>query len=173
MQQRLTATVTTREYALIAAHYGDRTAARSGVPLMRHVDHGIAILDAIGASNAARRAFCIHPLVQADADLVVHAHTIATELDTYVVMLAIEYRHVANAALSTRVLASATDIALSPLAEVNAMLVADKVQNRADFLRHHAPTHPRAAELARYFALWLERLGISEARYAELVSVMA
>lgn len=89
----------------------------------------------------------------------------------YVIALALEYRNVANAALSTRVIASASEIALSPLDEVNAMLVADKVQNRADFLAHHAAVHPRARELARYFELWLERLGIDETRYQSLVRV--
>ena len=68
-------------------------------------------------------------------------------------------------------LAGAADIALSPLADVNAMLVADKVQNRKDFIAHHRATHPRSAELDCYFALWLERLGVTEARYAELVAV--
>ena len=33
-----------REYRAIAAHYGSRTAKRSGVPLIRHIDQGLAIL---------------------------------------------------------------------------------------------------------------------------------
>jgi hypothetical protein len=89
-----------------------------------------------------------------------------------VVALALEYRHIANATLSQRSITSSTEIPLSPLAEVNEMLVADKVQNRYDFVLHHAATHPRASELARYFTLWLERLSIDEARYAELVAIM-
>jgi hypothetical protein len=162
----------TLEYRAIATHYGTRVARRSGVPLMHHIDEGLAILHAIGASALAQRAFCLHPLVQADADLAASAPRLR-ELsdDAYVLALAFEYRNIANAALSTRVLASAADIALSPLADVNAMLVADKVQNRKDFIAHHRGTHPHSAELDRYFALWLERLGVTEARYTELVAV--
>jgi hypothetical protein len=161
----------TREYLSIQRWYGDRTAARSGQPLLHHIDEGLQILARLGASDAAARAFCIHPLVQADADLAANAARIAeATTDPYIALLAIEYRHVANAALSSRPLASSADIALSPLADVNAMLVADKVQNRKDFLRHHRDTHPRRLELARYFDHWLARLAIDDARYAELVA---
>lgn len=163
---------TTREYRAIAAAYADRTARRSGVPLIQHIDEGLAILDAIGATAAAQRAYCLHPLLQADAELAANIDRVA-ELtdDPRVLALAMEYRHIANATLSTRAIASAADIPLSPLFEVNAMLVADKVQNRKDFIAHHRGTHPRSDALDRYFALWLERLGISEARYAELCEV--
>jgi len=160
-----------REYAAIALHYGERTARRSGERLMRHIDHGLAILSKLGATAAAQRAFCVHPLVQADADLAANAACLVELGDVHVAILALEYRRVANAALSTRELASADEIALSPLAEVNDMLIADKVQNRHDFLRHHRDTHPRAEALERYFRLWLERLGVAEARYAELADV--
>jgi hypothetical protein len=161
----------TLEYRRIAEHYGTRTARRSGVPLIRHIDQGLAILRAIEAPEIAMRAFCLHPLLQSDDDLRANVSRI-DELTSQprVAALAIEYRHVANAALSTRVLASAAEIALSPVAEVNQMLIADKVQNRSDFLHYHAATHPRSRELARYFALWLERLGIDDRRYAELVA---
>jgi hypothetical protein len=159
----------TREYAAIRRWYAGRTATRSGVPLIRHIDEGLTILERIDASLAAAQAFCVHPLVQADAELVIHAPRIAdATADPYIALLATEYRHIANAALSSRALASASDIALSPLADVNAMLVADKIQNRKDFLRYHSEGHLRRAELARYFELWLERLGIDDARYAAL-----
>lgn len=159
----------TREYRAIEKHYGDQTAERSGVPLIRHIDHGLAILAAIGASARARRAFCLHPLVQANEDLAASYPRLGTLTDDpRVLALALEYRHVANATLSTRPITSAADIPLSPLGEVNDMLIADKVQNRADFEAHHEGTHPRSTELARYFRLWLERLGVDEARYAEL-----
>jgi hypothetical protein len=168
----MTTTITSsREYIAIARHYGTRTARRSGVPLMRHIDEGLAILARLSATTAAMRAFCLHPLVQEDRDLAASYPQI-TQLtdDIHVAVLAIEYRHIANLTLSTRPLGSAADIPLSPLAEVNAMLVADKIQNRADFLAHHRATHPRAAELDRYFRLWLERLGIDEPRYAALLA---
>lgn len=162
----------TREYRAIAAAYGDRTARRSGVPLIQHVDEGLAILDAIGATDAAKRAYCLHPLLQADADLAATIDRVADLTDDpRVLALAMEYRHIANATLSTRDITSAADIPLSPLPEVNAMLVADKVQNRKDFIAHHRGTHPRSDALDRYFERWLERLGVSEERYAELCQV--
>lgn len=160
-----------REYLAIARHYDTRSAQRSGVPLMQHIDHGLTILARIGASEIAMRAYCLHPLVQADDELRARfARLDELTDDPRVAALAIEYRHVANAALSTRELASVEAIALSPLPEVNAMLVADKVQNRRDFERHHRETHRRAAELERYFARWLERLGIDETTYAQLIA---
>ncbi len=158
-----------KEYRAVAAHYGDRAAARSGVLYMHHIDEGLAVLDRIGATERAMRAFCLHPLVQLDADLEAF-YPRAGELtdDPQVLALGMEYRSVANATLSPRSIASAADIPLSPLAEVNEMLVADKVQNRKDFLLYHRATHPRRAVLDRYFRLWLERLGVTEARFAEL-----
>ena len=161
----------TREYRAIAAHYGMRVAARSQVPLIHHIDEGLAILAHLGASAAAQRAYCLHPLVQEDAELAAHA-TRLHELseDPEVLALAFEYRNIANATLSFRVISSAADIPLSPLPEVNRMLIADKVQNRADFIAHHLGTHARSEALDRYFRLWLERLGIDEARHAELVA---
>jgi len=160
------------EYRRIAEHYGTRTTRRSGVLLMRHIDQGLAMLRAIDGTETAMRAFCLHPLLQSDADLAANYERVGNlAADPWVIVLAIEYRSVANAALSARGIAKASEIALSPLAEVNQMLVADKVQNRSDFLMNHAATHPRRRELARYFELWLERLGVDEAQYRDLVEV--
>ena len=162
----------TREYRAIAAHYGTRTALASGQPLIRHIDQGLKILERIGASDLAQRAFCLPPLVQADADLAANISRLRDLTDdVQVIALALEYRNIANATLSTRMLTRAEEIRLSPLPDVNAMLVADKVQNRADYLRFHRDTHARSEELDRYFRLWLERLGINEERYTELAAL--
>jgi hypothetical protein len=128
---------------------------------------------AIGASQRAMRAYCLHPLVQADADLAAHYERLAEYTDdVQVAALALEYRNIANATLSMRPIASPDEIPLSPLREVSDMLIADKVQNRADFVRHHLGIHPRSEELDRYFRMWLERLGVDEARYVELTSML-
>jgi hypothetical protein len=75
-----------------------------------------------------------------------------------------EYRNVANAYLSkrrlTKTMSLGAQVRLSPLKEVNDMLIADKVQNFKDFKIHHSKTHPRAAELNGYFTNWLLRLGV-------------
>jgi hypothetical protein len=160
------------QYRLIATFYGERRARRSGVRLMNHIDEGLRILDALGASREAKQAFCLHPIVQADEDLAraaAEGGALRTPgLDPLAVALALEYRAVANAYLSTRTVVALEEIRLSPLPDVQAMLVADKVQNRKDFELHHRATHPRAAELAAYFERWLRRLGVSEERYREL-----
>ncbi len=159
------------EYKSIAREYGDRRAKRSNVPLIVHIDEGLVLLQAIDASETAMRAFCLHPLLQDDASYAANMPRVHDLTDDMTVLAtALEYRRVANAALSDRTYRSVADIALSEVRDVNDMLVADKVQNRKDFLRHHLATHPRSAELDRYFQLWLERLGISEARYNELVA---
>lgn len=163
----------TREYRAVALHYEERTARRSGERLLKHIDDGLRILVAIGASRRAMRAYCLHPLVQADADLASHYERLADYTDdVQVAALALEYRNIANATLSTRPIASPDEIPLSPLREVSDMLIADKVQNRADFVRHHLGIHPRSEELDRYFRMWLERLGVDEARYLELTSML-
>ncbi|MDB4931156.1 MAG: hypothetical protein JWM10_3640 [Myxococcaceae bacterium] len=158
----------TREYAAIARHFGGRRAARSGVPYMNHIDEGLAVLRDLGATERARRAWCLHPMLQLDADLPgSYADLAALSDDPGVLVLAMEYRNVANAYLSRREVASIGEIALSPLPEVADMLRADKVQNYKDFLLHHGDAHPRAAALHRYFAQWLARLGVGEARFSE------
>ncbi len=149
------------EYRAIEAAYSDGRARRSQVPLMHHIDEGLAVLRRIGASPQAGRAFCLHPLVQTDAALAANAHRVAALTpEPRVLALALEYRNIANATLSQRPIAGPEDIPLSPLAEVQQMLVADKVQNYKDFVLHHGRTHPRRHALDRYFALWLARLGV-------------
>lgn len=160
---------TTREYRAIERAYGARRAARSGVLYMNHIDEGLGVLRHFNASERARRAWCLHPLVQSDealAESFPRLHEL-TE-DPQVLALALEYRNIANAYLSHREVEGVGDIALGPLADVADMLRADKVQNYKDFLLHHRETHPRREALERYFRLWLERLGISRETFATL-----
>lgn len=157
----------TREYRAVSAFYGDRRAARSGVHYMHHIDEGLAVLRALGATDRAWRAWCLHPLVQPDDCLAVWYPRVAEITDDpRVLTLALEYRNIANAYLSHRVVSSPDEIALGPLPEVADMLRADKVQNYKDFLLHHRDTHPRRAALDRYFRLWLARLGLSDETFA-------
>jgi hypothetical protein len=154
------------EYEAIERHYGDRRAARSGVPLMHHIDEGLRVLHRyLGASARAMRAYCLHPLVQGDAEL--RASWASGLLDTFepaVVALALEYRNIANAFLSPMEghpgYDDAARIARSPLVEVDHMLIADKLQNCKDFRLYHAASHPRAAALERYFQQWLRALDV-------------
>ena len=159
----------TVEYKLISAHYGNRVARRSQVPLMNHIDEGLVVLDRISATDQAKRAFCLHPIVQTDEDLKANYPMVASTCDAWVVMLAIEYRSVANEFLSDKIPAHKWDtIRLSPLFEVNEMLVADKVQNYKDFITYHRDTHARSKELSEYFLLWLATLDIPAETYNSL-----
>ena len=152
------------EYRLIQSHYADRVARRSGVPLINHIDEGLSVLDAISATDNSKRAFCIHPLLQRDEDLALYYQMVTACCTSDVVLLAMEYRNVANRWLSDSAL-SPDPPALSPLQAVNDMLIADKVQNRKDFLRYHQATHERSSELTVYFTRWLDALDISSETY--------
>ncbi len=151
----------TPEYHKISAYYGDEKAKRSGVYLMEHIDQGLYILKRIGASDEAMRAFCLHPLYQADADLQVHFQADLTGISARVIILAMEYRNIANGYLSSRTIRSLDDIRLSPLPEVNQMLIADKIQNFKDFALFHRGTHARHVELESYFIDWLKKLDVN------------
>lgn len=167
-------------YLLISDHYDDRVAARSGVPLINHIDQGLLILNDIRADEVTRQAWCLHPMLQSDKDYLRFEGRVSSwrrrtktrEISYRAVMLAMEYRAVANAYLAPiRVEAGA--IKLGPDQRISDMLVADKVQNRKDFEEYHLDTHPRSAELQLYFKLWLDRLGISEERYDRLRRIAA
>lgn len=166
-----------KHYAAIREFYGDQRAARSGALLIAHIDEGIALLDAIGSTTRAKEAFCIHPLLQDDSALLISLERGSIlerhQLDTAALVLAMEYRRVANAYLAHHCQSTADDIELSCVPDVNQMLIADKVQNRKDFERFHLGTHPNNQKLKLYFSNWLRRLGISEERYVELCRSVA
>jgi hypothetical protein len=165
--------VGTREYRAVEQFYGDRTTKRSGVPLMHHIDEGLAVLATIGARDVTMRAFCLHPLLQDDQQLVTKLQRLTELTDSvHVVAYAMEYRRIANAAPHTKPLATADEIPLSPLPEVQQMLVADKIQNCKDFIMHHRGSHRRSAELDHYFKLWFERLRVTAADFAELFAAL-
>ncbi|MBM9579580.1 hypothetical protein JWG45_20755 [Leptospira sp. 201903070] len=148
---------TSKEYEWIREFYGEKKAERSQVPLIRHIDEGLEILSEIGASEFAKRAFCLHPIFQSDTDLREN-HPRASDVEGYVMMLVMEYRKTANSYLSKRTIQSIDEIELSPLLEVNQMLYADKIQNQKDFRIYHASSHGRSQELEEYFKNWLKRL---------------
>lgn len=162
------------EYKLIAKVYKHMYTKRNKVPYINHINEGLDILEAIGGSYNAQLAYCLHPIFQSD-DLFLRmvrdprTPQGITKLSQMAVALAVEYRHIANDSLSNDILVlqDANSIRLSPIKDVNDMLIADKVQNRKDFELYNLD-HPRANELKVYFRNWLEKLGISEERYQEL-----
>ncbi len=151
----------TTEYKWIQSIYGDGRAKRSDVFFMNHVDEGLAVLTWIGASDVAKRAYTIHPIYQSDEDLsIVYQDNMNKTLSQQVIIAAMEYRSVANEYLSKRIINSISDIRLSPLKDVNDMLIADKVQNYKDFELYHKGKHMRSNELDEYFINWLMKLGV-------------
>lgn len=168
----------TRAYELISEHYAMQCAKRSGVPLINHIDEGILILDWLGEPQRVKDAYCLHPMLQTDKDLNANWKEVCIEMldqedGTEIVMLAMEYRSVANDFLSDKVNGAVfTDIRLSPISAVNSMLIADKIQNRKDFEQYHLGTHDRSDELDKYFKIWLQRLGVSKEMYQNYVEVL-
>jgi len=166
-------------YNQIKRYYGDKSTKRFDVPLINHIDEGLTILNIIGASKYAKAAYCIHPMTQGDESLSEWFYgenwlenMYECDHNGQVIALALEYRSVANECLSDRDIVSAEQIRLSPLKEVNDMLIADKIQNRKDFETYHKYTHDRSNELDRYFKMWLERLSITEERYQEICFII-
>ena len=124
------------------------------------------------------RAFIMHPLLQGDSDFNDFTtrmqrsggnfSTILGKVSPRVLVLVLEYRSVANEYLAKCASRDAAKIRLSPLKEVNDMLIADKVQNRKDFDLFHARHHENRERLGEYFRQWLAALHVNEASYAEL-----
>ncbi len=168
--------ITDPHYLAIREFYGDRRAERSNVPYINHIDEGLTILKGINASLHAKRGFCLHPIFQADESFAVAFESGGLieryEINHFAIALAVEYRAIANSYLSHHTISALDEIQLSPLTDVQDMLIADKIQNRKDFLLHHVDSHPRSNELSQYFLNWLTRLGVSEARYDELSALI-
>jgi (p)ppGpp synthase/HD superfamily hydrolase len=160
-------------YRLIKEMYEDKQAKRSGVPYMNHIDEGIIVLTAIQSSITAQQAFCLHPIFQNDGDLAANYEESWQGLNRHAIIAAMEYRNIANQYLSQITVSTLEEIKLSPLKDVNDMLIADKVQNFKDFEVYHQQTHPRRDELRVYFKMWLRRLGISPDRYLALRGLIA
>lgn len=158
-------------YKTISKFYGDKKTERTGVPLMDHIDEGLRVLISLDAPHDALCAYCLHPIYQNNSDLFqAYNDTKPNSLISLKIMiLTMEYRNIANAYLSTRHIDSIEDIQLSPLPEVNIMLLADKIQNHKDFKLYHSDTHPRAKELEEYFQNWFKRLCVSDEEYVKLV----
>lgn len=117
-------------------------------------------MEAHEASEAAMRAYCLHPLFQSDDDLRESSRKPVDWIDPLVMLYTMEYRRAANAYLCRPHTDAWTieDLKLYVgyiIPEVRIMLIADKVQNQKDFLIHHHGTHPRSDQLDRYFQNWL------------------
>ena len=142
----------TEEYRCILKFYGDKTTKRTGVRLMNHIDEGLSIMDRIGASEEAKMAYCLHPVLQSDEDFNENfSKSFLENCWASSLILATEYRRVANSYLST---GSKGYFVGFTNKDIWAMLFADKFQNEKDFTVYHENSHPRSKELRDYFDNW-------------------
>ena len=78
-----------------------------------------------------------------------------TGVPTAALLLAMEYRRVANSYLSTMPIEGFVGFTDD---RIRLMLLADKLQNEKDFRLYHEGTHPRTVELREYFDNWIKVL---------------
>lgn len=152
-------------YKKIAEFYRGKKAIRSGLDYMNHIDEGIVILEGLKAPEKAIIAYCLHPLCQSDKDLTgfMSDKDLLFLCDKDVLVYIIEYRNKANNFLSPHL--DQRKPSLSPLVEVNWMLLADKIQNYKDFLKYQSYNENNRTmskeqwlRLDHYFQEWLEVL---------------
>jgi hypothetical protein len=157
------------EYMCVEEFYRGQRAERTGVFYMNHIDEGLYILKALGANWRTKSCFCLHPLFQSDAAIAKKWGDVSKHSPEMIV-LAMEYRNIANAYLPKRKINGIDEINLSPIEAVNVALRADKIQNRKDFEKYHLGTHPNSDGLVKYFDNWFKRLGITEEFYQRMVA---
>jgi len=154
----------TNAYRAISEYYDGARAKRSLMPYMKHIDEGLAILDELGADEVTKDAFCIHPMIQSNDDLLItYKDSLLSDynIEAEVILLAFRYREIANSFLSKHIdNISRADIFtikknLVEWPEVQNMLIADKVQNKFDFMVHHYERHEKSDKLLDYFNRWL------------------
>lgn len=156
------------EYEIINTMYCDLKAKRTGLPYMRHIDQGLVILEAMNAPPRTLRAWCVHPVFQLDdffpplMEEGAKGARLLQMLSWQTVALAMEYRAVANAFLTKPRRWQPDFPHLSPVAEVNMMLCADKLQNERDARNHlyGKIPHEERRHLEEYFHRWFSVLKI-------------
>lgn len=144
-----------KAYQKIKKHYGNIVTKRSNIPLINHIDEGLVILNELNASQDAKDAYCLHPLLQSDEDFLNHYKDDYTGINTSAIILTMEYRRVANSYLSTGKMKNFVGFTST---DIYHMLYADKKQNEKDFALYHEGKHKRSKELREYFDNWLNIL---------------
>ena len=156
---------TSKEVVAIKSFYKDKVAKRTGLPYVRHITMGLALLKTLTNDRDVWRAWVVHPIFQMD-DYLSEAlkkgklKDIVTNFRTAV--LAMEYRSVANNYL-TKDIWLEKQPKLSSIPEVNLLLVVDKIQNWYDASRYlETPCQEEIFYLDSYFYNWRKALGISD-----------
>ncbi len=144
-----------KAYQLISNFYGSSVTKRSGVKLINHIDEGIEILESLGAEDDTIDAYCLHPILQSDEEFNKNYTMNFDGISTSAIILAVEYRRVANSYLSDNGIEGFVGFTND---KIKQMLFADKKQNEKDFALYHEGTHVRSKELRKYFDNWLNNL---------------
>jgi hypothetical protein len=142
-------------YKLIRNYYGDKKAKRSGVKLINHIDEGLKILNNLKVEQMVLDAYCLHPIFQSDDNFNKALTMNLDNIDNKAIMLAVEYRRVANSYLSFM---NPNNFVGFTNDYVKQMLYADKIQNEKDFRLYHEGKHGRSKELRKYFNYWINEL---------------
>jgi hypothetical protein len=154
---------------LIAEVYGDRTAARSGVPLLSHISEGLVVLFAgLNATDTAKAAYALHPITQGD---LVEKHMLDRGISNETWELAYAYAAAANSYLLAKFEDGKKPLFVGT-ENLRHMLIADKIQNRKDFIRYHKATHAKSDALSGYFDAWLKALGVSGSQRDKLTALI-
>lgn len=166
-------------YHLIQEKYRGKVARRSGVSYMNHIEEGAFILHLLyGSNEELQEAYCLHPIFQSDkllAQLVSESSAELAQITPRALVLGMEYRRVANGYTIKNKIREPANIGIGPLEQVHQMLVADKIQNKKDFmkyiyLKYDRPSYRKVSQHGLdYFDSWLKRLQISPGKYREVV----
>lgn len=169
-------------YALIQRRYQGKIARRSGVSYMNHIREEVLLLYSMYGDDAELiEAYCLHPIFQSDkslSNLLVEGQAELALLSPRIIILAMEYRRVANSYTIRHKIKAPTSIDIGPLTKVHQMLVADKIQNKKDFmkymyLKHDRPSYRKVSEHGlQYFDSWLNRLGVSPKVYEAAITLL-
>lgn len=161
----------------ISRYYGAAKTRRTRLPLINHIVEGVVLIHQLGGSPGVADAFCWHPLIQSDATYV----DALTEIRRYynlntngqVLVNVLGYRDAANRWLRGSV-SEDNQPKQHPLADVNIMLMADKIQNRKDFENNEAQfTAEHVSSLHYYFDSWFSVLGISPEIYLDQIKQLS
>jgi len=170
-------------YQIIKNLYKGRKAKRTDVPYITHIDEGLVVLDTLSAPLISKQGYCLHPVVQLDEELhrmLAYHPNLLAECNPASIIIAMEYRQQLNRFSSQTVINPRRQLLIKNLNDVMSktpylrpMAIADKVQNRKDFLTYHKGKHPRSQELDYYFKTWLyDILEVDEEKYLRLASAI-
>lgn len=161
---------TTKEWDITRNLLSGQKSRRTNVSYFDHVEEGVKILQELNVPLVIQQAFVIHPLLQGDDALAENLPHVVY-FDPLALVLCMEYRRVANLGTRKNLRDNGWNITLSPMAEVNLMLVADKIQNRKLYETKFPKTDPEYEEIGHYFRVWMDALLIPEYDYQILAAL--